>query len=285
MIELARTIRFAINDTPPADSDQPYNSYAGYPAMCGLGRHYELVIRCLGETDPETGLFINIKEIDRIARRCAIPIIAEACRTAPRTEPAGLMPGLLASLDHALAGRLSSLCWRLTPTYCIEMDKQHPDTVLLRQRFEFAAAHRLHASDLSERDNESTFGKCNNPHGHGHNYHVEPCVEVNPNQPNHFTLGDLERITHHTIIERFDHKNLSLDLDEFTQGNGLNPTVENIARVIHHLLAKALEDHTPTARLRSVTVWETEKTSCTYPAPPLPPITPPHPSPPSPTRD
>ena len=133
---------------------------------------------------------------------------------------------------------------------------------ILRQRFEFAAAHRLHVPSLSDDENRRLFGKCNHPSGHGHNYVVEPAVAVPTGMPA-FALADLERLTHERVIERFDHKHLNLDTSEFGVG-GLNPSVENIARVCFDLLRESV--HAAGGELVAVTVWETEKTCAAYPA-------------------
>ena len=82
-----------------------------------------------------------------------------------------------------------------------------------------------------------------------------------------FSLETLERITAERVISRFDHAHLNEDTAEFdTSRGGVNPSVENIARVCYDLLAPAVVSASPDARLRSVTVWETDKTSATYPA-------------------
>ena len=136
-----------------------------------------------------------------------------------------------------------------------------PET-LLTETFEFAAAHRLHLPALSDDDNRRLFGKCNNPNGHGHNYRIE--VGVTPvGDGAHPGIGfpALERVVAREVMDRFDHKHLNLDCPEFRD---LNPSVENIARVCHDLLAPALAAER--GALRFVRVWETEKTSCRYPA-------------------
>jgi 6-pyruvoyltetrahydropterin/6-carboxytetrahydropterin synthase len=70
-----------------------------------------------------------------------------------------------------------------------------------------------------------------------------------------------------TIIQRFDHKYLNVDTQEFrAEAGGLNPSVENIAKVCFDLLAPAIRRAAPGVELRSITVWETDRTSCTYPA-------------------
>ena len=127
--------------------------------------------------------------------------------------------------------------------------------VRLTQSFEFSASHRLHSESLSEEQNQVVFGKCANPNGHGHNYVLEVTICGTPDEPSG-TLTDLprfERIVKERVIDRFDHKYLNLDCTEF---RSLNPSVENIARVIWQRLEGALAPST----LASVRVWETPKT-------------------------
>jgi 6-pyruvoyltetrahydropterin/6-carboxytetrahydropterin synthase len=135
--------------------------------------------------------------------------------------------------------------------------------VRLSQKFEFSATHRLHNPSLSDEENCETYGKCNNPHGHGHNYEVQVTLRGSPDQ----TTGVLvdvpafERIVAETVIDRFDHKNLNVELPEFSR-TGLIPSVENIAMTIYRLLKPRFDESE--ARLASVTVWETPKTWCEY---------------------
>lgn len=241
--------------------------------MHGLGRYFEINVQCRGEPDAHTGYLVNIKDIDAAARATIIPRIAEACQNTPSIDPAGLLPELFGSLAEALRTRTGARCWALswclTPYYCIQMTATETTIVLLRQRFDFAASHRLHVGTLSDAENRSMFGKCNNPGGHGHNYQFEPCLAIHvlPDGRPSFTLAELEHLAEQTLIERFDHKHLNLDTDEFcTERGGVNPTVENIARTFFDLLAKALRHADAAAELRSMTVWETDRTSATYPA-------------------
>lgn len=276
MVLLTRTVRFSVNGpdasngahTHPVPAD---NTFAAFPSMRGLGRHYELDIRCRGEIDPATGYFLNIKEIDRAVRASMIPAIAAASHRA-NADPYTTLRDAIPALDADLRGTLASVRWRLSPYYSLEMSParapspQPAVVALLRQQFDFAAAHRLHVPTLSDAENRALFGKCNNPRGHGHNYRVEPCVEVAvpADAAPRFTLADLERLTAEHIIARFDHKHLNEDTLEFGSGHGaLNPSVENIAKVCFDLLAPRIE--AAGAALRAITVWETDKTSCTYP--------------------
>jgi 6-pyruvoyltetrahydropterin/6-carboxytetrahydropterin synthase len=272
MLLLRRTVRFAINpdpsSTPLAGPRAGPNGYAGVPAFRGLARHYELDVTCRGTVHPTTGYLINIKDIDAAVRAAAIPLIAQACKDRPTVEPAGVLSEFLPALNSTLADSVQSVRWRLTPYYSVEMAPSAPAAAILRQRFEFAASHRLHSPSLSAEENRRVFGKCNNPTGHGHNYILEPAVAVTLDaqgrQP--FALEDMERIVASAVIDRFDHMHLNIDVPQFDSGSGggLNPSVENIARVSYDLLKNPIRQ--AGGDLRSVTVWETEKTSCTYPA-------------------
>ncbi|MCC6659284.1 MAG: 6-carboxytetrahydropterin synthase [Phycisphaerales bacterium] len=259
MPTLSRTVRFCINPSGTGGAAGDRNGYAGVPAPRGLGRYYELTVTCGGDLDPRTGYLLNIKDIDRAARQSAIPIIEDACRGAPRTDPASLLPALHAALAPALPS-LRTVRWAVTPYHSLEMSRD--SVVLLRQRFDFAASHRLHVPSMTDAQNREAFGKCNHPGGHGHNYQVEPCVAVGPGAA--FPLAELERLAMTHIVDRFDHKHLDQDTPDFARA-GVTSTVENIARVCYDLLAPHVAAAGTSAALRSVTVWESDRTSSTYP--------------------
>lgn len=260
MIELTRTVRFCLEADGALRSDSARsNTYAAWPAMRGLGRYYQLHLTCRGEPDPRTGYFLNITHMDRAARDRALPILAEAAADAD--PPLGaLLGGMIEALRGPLNDSLIRLALQLTPTYKLAMEADAMHTVLLSQRFSFSAAHRLHVESLSPEQNLEVFGKCNNPAGHGHNYDLQVTIAAPVEQTGRILpLDEMERIVHEQVIERLDHKHLNLDTEEFEH---LNPSVENIAIVIYELLAPAFEPLG--AHLDEVTVWETEKTSCTY---------------------
>lgn len=299
MIALTRTVRFAATHRDdatgavsggaaraPAGSlaggaTGANNGYAGVPRMVGLGAHYELDITAVGRPDPQTGYFLDIKVLDRAARGTIVPHIIAAFRTRPMTDASTLLhePGACAALAAALApdlalrqGRVRRVCWRLSPFFSVEVAMNEAGTVaqrgttMIRQRFEIAAAHRLHVPGLSDAANRATFGKCNNPSGHGHNYVIEPAVVIDATGGAHamaMSLAALEAIVHEHIIEPFDHTHLNVDRSEFdfTRG-GVNPSVEHIAEVFYRRLAGPIG--AAGGRLAHVTVWETEKTSATF---------------------
>lgn len=104
----------------------------------------------------------------------------------------------------------------------------------------FNAAHRLHNPNWDDEKNKAVFGKCNNPNYHGHNYKliVEVTGEIDQETGYVIDLGILSQIIKTEIENRFDHKNLNLDTEEF---KNLNPTAENIAVVIYNILRSKLD--------------------------------------------
>lgn len=274
MVVLRRTVRFAINlDAAgrPVDTQPSYNTFAARPSPLGLARHYEIIAACRGTADPRTGYVINIQDVDRAVRHAALPILADAAADGSSADPVAIMPRLYGPVRDAVLDthrvECVGLLLRLTPYHALEMTAQSDSVVLIRAMFDMAAAHRLHCTELSDEQNRALFGKCNNPSGHGHNYRVEPQVALDPALlPAHpFTMQVLERVTDETLIRRFDHKHLNLDTPEFSEATGVNPSVENIARVFFDLLAPRIRDASAAATLRSITVWETDRTCAMYP--------------------
>jgi 6-pyruvoyltetrahydropterin/6-carboxytetrahydropterin synthase len=157
---------------------------------------------------------------------------------------------------------LSAIRWAPGPFVNFLWSTSMRDHAIMTEQFEFSAAHRLHCPELSDDENRRTFGKCNHPSGHGHNYRIAVAVRVRTGAgAPALTTGALEGIVSRTVLDRFDHRHLNVDCPEFAE---LNPSVENIAQVCHHLLSDEIA--AAGAALDHVTVWETEKTSATYPA-------------------
>ena len=125
----------------------------------------------------------------------------------------------------------------------------------------FNAAHRLYRQDWSDDQNRDTFGKCSLPHYHGHNYELEIKVvgEIDPVTGFVMDLKLLSDLVNEKVLERFDHKNLNVDTEEFRQ---LTPTAENIAVVIYNLLRPHLK---PTLEL-FIRLYETPRNYVEYPA-------------------
>ena len=125
----------------------------------------------------------------------------------------------------------------------------------------FNAAHRLNNPNWSAEKNLEIFGKCNNPNYHGHNYDLTVKVVGYPDEETGYVVDTkvLSNMIRDKVINRFDHKNLNLDVTEF---KNLNPSAENIAMVIYNLLKPELN---PELDLKII-LNETERNYVEYPA-------------------
>jgi len=123
----------------------------------------------------------------------------------------------------------------------------------------FNAAHRLHRKDWDDKRNRTVFGKCNNPNYHGHNYDLIVSItgEIDPETGFVMDLKVLKDLIGEEIENALDHKNLNLDVPEFKE---LNPTAENIARVIWD----KLRPHIDRAKELEVVLYETPRNFVTY---------------------
>lgn len=128
------------------------------------------------------------------------------------------------------------------------------------RREHFNAAHRLFRQDWTDEKNMETFGKCSFPHYHGHNYELEVKVvgEIDPVTGFVMDLKILSDLVTEKVLEKFDHKNLNVDLEEF---RNLNPTAENIAVVIYELL----RPHIDQAKELYIRLFETPRNYVEYP--------------------
>lgn len=133
--------------------------------------------------------------------------------------------------------------------------------VAVFRREHFNAAHRLYNPQWNDVQNSDTFGKCSLPHYHGHNYEMEIKVVGEPDPETGFVMDmkKLSDLVNEIVIERFDHKNLNLDTEEF---KNLNPTAENIAVVIFTLL----RPHIRADLELYIRLYETPRNFVEYPA-------------------
>jgi 6-pyruvoyltetrahydropterin/6-carboxytetrahydropterin synthase len=263
VFRLTREVRFAVNHAPDDQlASRPPNSFGGYPALTGAGQYFALQVTLAGELEPRTSYLLNIKQVDEAVRGKVIPFVTELIRASAFGGGAGAAEGAFKMLRDAFRPvEVESARWFLTPFLAYEVRRSELPMVRLSQRFEFSASHRLHNPRFSDEENRRKFGKCNNPHGHGHNYEVQVTLAGEPDQSVGVLIDvpAMERIVSSTVIDRFDHKNLNVETEEFRD---LIPSVENIAMVIFRMLKPQFERQR--ARLASVTVWETPKTWCEY---------------------
>jgi 6-pyruvoyltetrahydropterin/6-carboxytetrahydropterin synthase len=135
---------------------------------------------------------------------------------------------------------------------------QSAATAYFGRRYTLSASHRLHSDGLTVEENQAAYGKCNNPHGHGHNYVVEVLVggAVDVETGMVLNLATLDETVQKRVMDRFDHTNLNLDL---LFANRV-PTTENLCRAVFELLDGAVEP----AKLAQVRVEETENNFFEY---------------------
>lgn len=130
--------------------------------------------------------------------------------------------------------------------------------VYLTRRYWFSASHRLHSAAMSPEENRRTYGKCNNPHGHGHNYALEVTVAgpVDAETGMVCNLADLDAFVDEKIVQRFGHENLNT-LEEFTKSV---PTTENLCIEIYRILEQGFQP----AAIEKVRMEETMLNSFEY---------------------
>jgi 6-pyruvoyltetrahydropterin/6-carboxytetrahydropterin synthase len=128
----------------------------------------------------------------------------------------------------------------------------------LTRRYRFSASHRLHSAEMSDEENRVTFGKCNNPYGHGHNYFLEVTVSgpVDESTGMVCNLVDLDGFVEREVLARYDLTNLNT-LQEFAQ---IVPTTENLCVEIFEILQRSFE----LAHLERVRIEETMMNSFEY---------------------
>ncbi len=128
----------------------------------------------------------------------------------------------------------------------------------LTRRYRFSASHRLHSEEMSAEENRETYGKCNNPHGHGHNYTLEVTVsgQVEPSTGMVCNLVDLDGFVGREVVSRYDLENLNM-LQEFSQ---TVPTTENLCVEIFEIMQRGFTK----AHLERVRLEETMMNSFEY---------------------
>jgi 6-pyruvoyl-tetrahydropterin synthase len=245
--------------------------FGRFASPWGHGHNYVAEVTVAGQIDPVTGMVINITDVDRVLKQQVIATLADRHLTYEVPHFAE-HPPTLENITRYIADRFRAdfrypearltrvVVWE-SPTLwaALSLEGETPMLALTRA-FDFAASHRLHAPGLSDEENRDLFGKCNNPNGHGHNYGVEVTVvgEPDPVTGMLVDLAALDAVLEREVEGRFDHKNLNLDVPEFA---GLNPTSENLTRVIW----ECLEGKIPApARLYRVIVRETDRNYFEY---------------------
>ncbi|MCW3095119.1 MAG: putative 6-pyruvoyl tetrahydropterin synthase [Chthonomonadaceae bacterium] len=239
------------------------------------GNNYYLDVTVEGEIDPQTGIIVNIKDIDRIVRENVILNLdrkflnrAVAYFWNRPVTPETLLGYVRAQLKDAMPpeAKLTALRIEETSECFAEWQASEPDEtkergeMLVTRVYEFAASHRLHSKHLSDEANRDLFGKCNYVHGHGHNYVVEVTV-TGPIDARSGRVCDeaaLDESVHREVIDRYDHRHFNHDIPEFAD---LIPSTELVTKMIW----ERLQAHIPApARLYRVVVRETARNIFEY---------------------
>lgn len=266
MTRLTRQVRFALSPPPAATPPSPPgsrerftskapNGFAGHPVLGvggKVGIYLQLSVTVEGDLEPQSQYLVNIKTIDDAVRQRVIPHWQVSF---PNATYGDLLKEALDALSDAFQpARVARLDLAASPFQTYSLLASEPSMIRLSQMFEFSAAHRLHNPNLTDAENVATFGKCNNPLGHGHNYVVQVTVRTSDTPD----VVSLEAIVDEHLIRHYDHKHLNLEVEEF---KAIIPSVENIAKAAF----TRLKPHLPT--LAGVTVWETPKTWAEYSEP------------------
>lgn len=136
--------------------------------------------------------------------------------------------------------------------------------IFVTRKAHFNASHRLHNPSKSDEWNRQTYGKCNNPNWHGHNYVIEVTVAGKPDPETGYVidLGNLNSIIHDRILEPCDHKNLNIEVPFL---EGIIPTAENLARAFFQELEEDVnESAAQESKLYAVRLFETERNIAEY---------------------
>jgi len=263
MHELARQVRFSIN---PFLSDETvgFNSYASKPCGEGFSLYFALWVKLAAEIDGETGFVVNVVDIDKSVRRLAVPIFSECfknkyanARHVTLDDIQQILRQVRGVIEEEFAfAKLTELAVELNPFRKISINAEDCTLAHISEKFEFAAMHKLWNDSFSDEKNFEVFGKCANRSGHGHNYIVEITVGRCEGSEG-FSIGEFEKTVSQEFIRIVDHKNLNVDVERFAVKN---PTVENITVLAWDKLNGKFAD----AVLESVSVWESDRTCCTY---------------------
>ena len=229
------------------------------------GHNYDVRVTVKGEVDDQTGMVVNIKTIDALMKRK----IDEQLDHRHYNLEVDSLKNVWPTLES-----LGPFVWEemepcLTDCELHEVQVFENEDFYLNYRggkmvymtrvYRFSAAHRLHNPSLSDEANRELFGKCNNLHGHGHNYRLEITLSGEPDERTNCLLdiGAMDKVVEEKIMKPFDHVHLNLDTEEFKR---VNPSSENIVKVFWSIL----QDSFPPARLYRIRLWETSKSYFDY---------------------
>ena len=198
------------------------------------GHNYVLWVGARGEVDTVNGMVVNIKWIDDALKERVVSRFDQKSINDEVGEFADLPPTLenlvrffSEELKELPGGvELSNLKLEETPLLYGEWSRD-TNMITLTRVYEFAASHRLHVESLPEAENIRLFGKCNHIHGHGHNYVLEVTVTGNVDGKTGMmvSLDELDQVVETHVLNRYDHRNLDLDIPELAEKNTTSEVV------------------------------------------------------------
>jgi 6-pyruvoyltetrahydropterin/6-carboxytetrahydropterin synthase len=233
------------------------------------GHNYVVTATVAGPVDPGTHVLADIRAIDPVLRRVTDPLdhrrldVEYAGLRGREAGVESLAAALFDEMACALGGELPGLrlaSLRVAETDDLWADHEGGDHVELTRAYTFSAAHRLARAGYTEEEDRALYGKCANPHPHGHDYRLEVTVAGKPDPATGLIvdLGDLDRCVTAEVLARADHRYLNEEVPPFDR---VTPTGERIAEWVWERLAPA------TPGLARVVVYETPRSAFTYRGP------------------
>ncbi|HLK15763.1 MAG TPA: 6-carboxytetrahydropterin synthase [Fimbriimonadaceae bacterium] len=232
------------------------------------GHNYVLDVTVSGRQDPRTAMVVNIKTLDAMLQTLVVERFDNKSINDEVPEMEDVPPTLESLIGH-IRRTIAPTGWLTLDGKEVRLEalrlEEHPQLwgdwkeesmkLSLTRSYEFAASHRLQVPGMTEEENTALFGKCNNPAGHGHNYVVEVTVtgHVNPKTGMMVDLAELDNRINDLVVDRYDHKNLDVDLPEF---KGKVSTSEALAVEIFGRLNGKIP-----ATLEAVRLFETGRSS------------------------
>lgn len=257
-ITLNRTVRMMISARKSGMQVCP-NTFAGTPVSDGVGAYYEFHATFSGTPASDTGFVFSIYDVDKAVRNEFTEPLSIAL--AENRNAIDMLPELHSILSRSMGMKAESLKWTLGPHHHIQIDGNDMNHVTLIRHYTFSSSHRLFNKSFDEAKNRELFGKCSHPSGHGHNYQLDAYIRVALDSESAPRVADIDEVIMEHVIDKFDHRNLNADIEWFQENN---PTLENITFACHQILEPQIRKID--GELSHVEVWETDRTSCRYPA-------------------
>ena len=248
MVRLTRAIKLAVD----VEQRQLVRARRGDMSLAMVP--VTLWVTLEGQVDPAKAMLVNVTEIDQAVRE----MVDSANIEAPNAPAA--LAGLRRQCGGELVGcKVLRLGLEMSDSSKVVSDSEDWEMIEVTTKYELAASHRLGRGDWDAEKNFEVFGRCSNPAGHGHNYSLEITLRGRVNADSGVLMDqeEVDAIVTERVLDRFDHKNLNEDTEEFRE---LIPTVENMAKVFWELLVGKFSE----VQLARVAVWETAKSCAEY---------------------